>query len=192
MGKIPAQEARTILKMSQEDFLSFLRGGKLRAYKRDIDAPVDVEEIIENKRHAALKRQLWDSPAMLKLRSYAKPGWASDPYNEDFGGGVGRAMFRNAFGLDHSGVPGRDEQMDNEILQDLLIEQADLEAIYVPPEGERPIWGYAKIAKHMGGVTIQTVKKHYRPQGAPIENVNGHMRAFPSCLDKWASDTGKK
>jgi len=64
-------------------------------------------------------------------------------------------------------------------------------ALYLPLKGEKPIWGYVKIAKHMG-VSIQTVKKNYKPQGAPIENINRRMRAFPSCLEKWSSDAGKK
>jgi len=58
-------------------------------------------------------------------------------------------------------------------------------------EGEKPILRNARIANHMGK-TVQTVKKNYKPQGAPIANIDGHMTAYPSCLDKWMADTGKR
>ena len=65
---------------------------------------------------------------MLELRSYAEPGWASDRYNEDFGGPIGRVAFRGKFNLQYSAVPAPTQAMKDRMLSELYIVMAEVEA----------------------------------------------------------------
>jgi len=56
---------------------------------------------------------------------------------------------------------------------------------------EQPLQGYKKIAAFLD-VSPDTVKKSYKPQGAPIRTQNGRVFAYPSELNKWKIKKSKK
>jgi hypothetical protein len=90
----------------------------------------------------------------------------------------------------------RDPDYVRPMLSDLIFHIKDIEAFkrehkkYTPQEGEKPIWTYTAIGRHLK-VKAETVERRYMKRGAPIENINGRMRAYKSCLDEWAADHGK-
>lgn len=126
--RVLQEEAMTMLGgMSTVDFLSILREEKVPAYRIHDGALVDVEELIEDRRHAVLRRRVWDSTEAKRMRERNVPGW-NDPYSENFGKGVGRAMFRGTFGFQYSDVPALTPGMIDEILSTLFFMKADVKA----------------------------------------------------------------
>jgi hypothetical protein len=90
-------------------------------------AVVDVEELLENKKHAVLKRRVWGSAkAQWRFENHV-PGW-NTPDNEDFGGPMGRAMFMTEFGFQQHNLPTGNPQMKGEILGTLSFEEGGVAA----------------------------------------------------------------
>ncbi len=115
---ISAKKAMGTLGMDDQEFLCFLRKENIpvfvyqennKRYNR-----VDIEEHIENKRYIALKREVVSKGIKSKTGHYF-----SSPYNEELGGGVGRAMLR----LDFGDPPKLEDnpQIRNSALSDLFV-----------------------------------------------------------------------
>ena len=95
---VTAETAMTCLGMDQAGFVDLLRKKVIRAYRRDTGARTDFAGVIEDRRCAAKERQ-------------GEPRWGNQPEG-NFGGGVGREMFK----LTHGELPEENAQMESEAL----------------------------------------------------------------------------
>ena len=123
--RLTATEAMTKLGMSKDDFLLILREKKIHAYRIGSNTLVDIDELLENKRHAVLKRRVWESPKAQWRYKHNVPGWNS-PDDEDFGGPVGRVMFREEFRFQQHNLPPVTPKIINEILSTISVPKGEI------------------------------------------------------------------